>query len=197
MLRPFFIASAVVAVGGGAGCTALVLVDDSEAAACASDDDCGAGTLCVDAVCTRAQRDSVPSENVLIDGDGGSVTGPDGVTLVVEAGAVEDLFAFSIERASATLAFNNFAPRSPFYAVTPVVDFAVASTLAVPGGCDGDDAGCALFLRPVDGGAVWERAEVDAVGGFAAEVSRTNIFALGVALDVDTEGEGEGEGGGQ
>ncbi|MDP2344895.1 MAG: hypothetical protein Q8O67_28375 [Deltaproteobacteria bacterium] len=171
-------ANIAVVVVAGSGCTALVLIDDAQLPPCEEDVDCPAGSVCDDGICDDVSTASVPGEAVLIGAAGGVVAGPDGVTFVIPPDAVVDALPFVIGRASETLLFDNFEPRSRFYAISPAADLAVPGLLEVPADQECAAVGsCQLFLRPLDGGETWE-----AIARENAKLDRTGIFAVGVVV---------------
>ena len=164
----------------GPGCTALVLIDDAQPLPCADDADCAAGALCQDEVCTEVRGNDVPGEAVIIGADGGVVTGPDGVVLTIPPAALDGALPFTIGRASGTLLFDNFEPRSRFYAISPSVEFAVpAGLVAEAEGCAAVGS-CQIFLRPTDESETWEESPRE-----NAKLSRTGVFAVGVVVETE------------
>jgi hypothetical protein len=168
-------------------CTARVLEDAAAPPACASDDDCGAGTACVDDVCAAKDADPLPREATSVGPEGGVVFGPDGVTLEVPAGALDGSTALTITTTTATYEYANFSPTTRLYSIEPTVTFAVDHTakLHVPAAdasaSDGDVVGPrSLFLRPTPAAPTWDAiADDDGDGVFL--LPRTGIFAIGVA----------------
>ena len=180
MVRACLFPAVVVVVAAVAlpGCTALVLLDDAQLPPCAADADCPAGFLCEDGVCGDVASDVVPGAATLVGAGGGGVLGPDGVTLTIPAGAVDDALPFLIGRASATLLFDNFEPRSRFYGISPDVDLAVAAGLELPAEASCAAVGsCQIFVRPVDGSSRWESLPRE-----NAALLRTGVVVVGVAV---------------
>ena len=166
-------------------CTARILEDAAAPPACASDDDCGAGSTCVEDVCADADADPVPREATVVGPGGGTVYGPDGVSLTIDPGALAASTAFTITTTTATLEYANFTPTLRLYTIDPTTEFSDAvvggARIHVPaveaGAADG---ALTLFLRPTPPGPVWDPIEDDDGDG-AFVLRHTGTFGIGVA----------------
>jgi hypothetical protein len=149
-----------------ASCSWLVYQDIEQAEpACEGAADCFAGFACVDGVCTEVSPPDDPPPvpaPVEIGSSGGEVTGPDGVLLIVPAGALGMDTLLRVEHGTPSLVPDGFVDVTAFYDVVPAdVGFAVPATLEIPvagGRCDGD---CSMWRRS-DG--AWELSSVPSGG---------------------------------
>lgn len=157
------------------GCTAFVVHDATNGPQCDDDDDCGAGTVCVDTVCVAIDDDPTPGVGTPIDADGGVVVGPDGLALDIPAGALTGTVHIRLERVTATLPRDNF-DADAFYRVQPALTLTVPGTLTLPG------EGEALFLRPSAGATLWDEIAPEDTDRF--EVSTLDVFARGDAVEA-------------
>ena len=168
MLRMLFIGMSVLALGS---CTWLV-VQDASSTVCSDDSDCGAGHQCDGGGCVDVDPDAPPADGTEVDGAGGLVAGPDGVTLRIPPGGVAEPTRFFIERETATLPHDNFIASGRFFVIHPAMSFTTPAALEVPGAA-------ALFRHPGDGATIWD--PVDGVDD-VFELRTTGTFAPGALL---------------
>lgn len=183
MLRAFtLVALGTGLLPGATGCTAIV-VDNllAEEVPCEAPGDCGAGFACTEGLCRFVEEvGQPPPEDLVVGAAGGEITGPDGVSLSIPAGALGGDTALRLERASSTHVPVGCQEASAFYLVTPEVDFAAAATLSIPVSDCGD---CRVFERPATEGAWTELAEPDVAptGAAAALIEHTGaVLVAGV-----------------
>lgn len=168
------------------GCTALVILDDTAPLVCQADSDCAAGTVCDNANCIGFRTEVIPTSAVVVGAAGGTLTGPDGVMLEIPAGAVVDDQAFLIGRASSTLLFQNFEPRSRFYAISPFTEFELPARLVAPAALCGAVNSCEIFFQPQDSAETWVAFDFE-----NAAITRTGVFAVGVGVEHSGDSTGE------
>ncbi len=159
----------VMMAGALQACSYIVWTDVETAPVCASDDDCGAGTVCIDSLCVGVDQDTVPLEATTVDESGGVVRGPYGAVLTIPANALLGPVLFTIAPATATSLHDNFDETSPFIAIDPLVTLQAPATLTLPG--DGE-----LFRRPDDGSTSWE-LQTD------GQLTRTGTFGRGTPAE--------------
>jgi hypothetical protein len=173
------LAACAGAVSALSGCTVIVVNDVlADQSACADPGDCAAGYACQDGLCALVDDDvAPPPAGTVVGAAGGDVSGPDGVTLSVPAGALAADAPFVIERASATHVALGCDEVSDFYRVSPDLDLAVAAVLAIP--VDSCDA-CAVCAEPDEGGAwtVLDAPGVAPSGTAAALLLRTGAVVV-------------------
>jgi hypothetical protein len=144
---PHLAALAVATVGltAAPGCTVLASFLSSQTPTCESTSDCFAGFECTDGTCievaTPTQPPIVPPAS--IDAEGGTVLGPDGVELIIPAGALSGAATVVIERYSATLDPFGVAPQTLVYSIRPALTLSRAATLRIPSSSCGTT--CRLF----------------------------------------------------
>jgi hypothetical protein len=151
--RPLVVA--VLGALSAPGCTAIVLNDTLDPTyPCEETSECGAGFACTDGACVEVDDDDAvaPAAGTPITSSGGSVEGPDGMSVTVPAGATGATLHVTIEVASATTLTPGVVPVSRLFRLEPKAALAEPAIVVIPvEGCDD----CRVFAQPADAGAPW------------------------------------------
>jgi hypothetical protein len=126
-----------------------------------------------------------------LDAAGGTVDGPDGVTLAVPAGALADATTIRIAAdASGAPDLGGAQAITPIYAVTPHGQaFASAARITIPFDADQVVPGTRPVLLRAQPGGRWEVLATDVLGGkaSAADTPGLSFYAVGTCLDPTTD----------
>ena len=179
VLRPSAGLPLLVAVLTASSCTWLVVDDALHAPApCHAPGDCAAGFACTAGACAAVpDADGPPRPGTPIDSAGGVVTGPDGVVLTLDPGAVDKTVQIVVTEASATNVPVGFLAESRFYEIAPSASLSGRAVLAIPR-AGGPCASCRVLQRPARAGDPWRALVDDGDGG--ALVDLAGVYALGV-----------------
>jgi hypothetical protein len=149
-LAPCLCALFLVAVCGG--CTAIILSDaaKTDGAPCESAGDCAAGSRCRDGTCDDVadEGDPPPAPGTVGD-EGGTLIGPDDISVTIPAHALNTTVTFTVSRGSSTTVARTddgeVVPHSRFYTIDPPLDLALAATVEVP--LDDSCPQCTVFHK--------------------------------------------------
>ncbi len=192
------LAVALVGLTLGPGCTVLASFFATQTPTCESEADCFAGYECVDGACQEVVTATQPPivAPASIDGQGGTVVGPDGVELIIPQGALSGAATVVIERYSATLSPFGVDPETPVYSIRPALMLSRPATLSIPSTtCD---AACRLFgntntfdvqFYEVTGSALVSGVVVGDITAFGLYVAGTEAAPTDAGPDPDPDPE--------
>lgn len=199
------VAAVLASLAPLSSCTWLVHEDlASSGAPCRAAGDCFAGHACDEGSCVPVPDPTEPPAPLAhntVGPDGGVVDGPDGVRLVIPAGALDDEQEVRLTRASASLVPAGFVEagregEGRFYAVVTTAVFSPSATLEIPI----DEALCAageclVYARDDDTGWTALPAVSSKTDVASALVSVEGVFGAGLPLAVVVDGGMGGDGG--
>ena len=165
------------------GCTLLVKEElENAPVPCQSAADCFAGFACREGSCSEAEapKEPPPAPPMTVGPAGGILLGPDGVRLVVPAGALDDDVALRVERAPTSVGAPDIALSSRIYQISPALVLDAPAHLEIPVDETSCPLGCAIFMEGADHAWTPLPASEAAPSSQEAAVVTAEVRALGL-----------------